>query len=75
MVLLLAHYKRESVTKKPSSAHRLVNLFSTIFGTDINRWIGDLLAGSGWQVVREEASFFDCTYRVILLKRRSIMRG
>jgi ubiquinone/menaquinone biosynthesis C-methylase UbiE len=54
--------------KKPSAMRHLINLFSTIFGTDINRRMGDLLAGNDWQVVLEEASIFKGAYRVILLK-------
>jgi ubiquinone/menaquinone biosynthesis C-methylase UbiE len=34
--------------KKPSPVRRLVNLISTIFGTDINRRMGDMLTGTGW---------------------------
>jgi ubiquinone/menaquinone biosynthesis C-methylase UbiE len=55
--------------KKPSAVRRLVNLFSTLFGTDVTRRMGDILAGSGWQVANDEASILHGTYRVILLKR------
>jgi ubiquinone/menaquinone biosynthesis C-methylase UbiE len=55
--------------KKPSAVRRLVNLFSTLFGTDINRRMGDILTGTGWRVIHDEASISGGMYRVILLKR------
>jgi ubiquinone/menaquinone biosynthesis C-methylase UbiE len=48
---------------------RLLNLGSTIFGTDITRRFGDLSKGAGVQVVRDEPSLMSGTYRVILLQR------
>jgi len=60
---------------KLTLGRRFMNIFSTLLGTDITRRFGDMVAGSGWEVVREEASILHGTYRVILLKRGSIMRG
>jgi len=48
---------------------RVLNLGSTLFGTDITRRFGDLFKGAGVQVVRDEPSLMRGTYRVILLQR------
>jgi phosphatidylethanolamine/phosphatidyl-N-methylethanolamine N-methyltransferase len=53
---------------------RFLNVFSTLLGTDITRRFGDILSGSGWEIVRSEASILHGIYRVIILKRGSIMR-
>jgi ubiquinone/menaquinone biosynthesis C-methylase UbiE len=55
--------------RHPSILRKLLNYFSTFFGTDINRRLGDILPDSGLKIVREEADLFGGTYRVILLKR------
>jgi ubiquinone/menaquinone biosynthesis C-methylase UbiE len=55
--------------KKPNPIRRLINQLSTIFGTDINRRLSDMLAANGWKVVLDKASILHGTYRVILLKR------
>ncbi len=46
---------------------RLLNLGSTIFGTDITRRFGDLARGAGTRLVRDEPSLMNGTYRVILV--------
>ena len=46
---------------------RLLNLGSTLFGTDITRRFGDLSKGAGIQVVRDEPSLLNGAYRVILI--------
>jgi phosphatidylethanolamine/phosphatidyl-N-methylethanolamine N-methyltransferase len=48
---------------------RLLNLGSTLFGTDITRRFGDLSRGLGVQVVCDEPSLLNGTYRVILLRK------
>lgn len=48
---------------------RLLNLGSTIFGTDITRRFGDLAKGIDFQVVWNEPALLNGTYRVILLRR------
>jgi phosphatidylethanolamine/phosphatidyl-N-methylethanolamine N-methyltransferase len=48
---------------------RLLNLGSTLFGTDITRRFGDLSQGSGVQVIYDEPSLMNGTYRVILLRK------
>lgn len=55
-------------SKKPSALRRLINLFSTIFGTDINRRLEEMIDGTGWKVVQEEASILRGMYRVIVLQ-------
>jgi len=46
---------------------KMLNLGSTLFGTDITRRFGDLVKGAGARVVKEEPSLLNGTYRVILL--------
>lgn len=46
---------------------RLLNLGSTLFGTDITRRFGDLARGAKIQIVQDEPSLLHGTYRVILL--------
>jgi phosphatidylethanolamine/phosphatidyl-N-methylethanolamine N-methyltransferase len=55
--------------KEASMVRQMVNLFSTVIGTDINRRMGEMLSGSGFKVMHEEASILQGIYRVILLKR------
>jgi phosphatidylethanolamine/phosphatidyl-N-methylethanolamine N-methyltransferase len=45
----------------------LLNLGSTLFGTDITRRFGDLSRGMNIQIVQDEPSLLHGTYRVILL--------
>jgi ubiquinone/menaquinone biosynthesis C-methylase UbiE len=49
---------------------RLLNLGSTLFGTDITRRFGDLAQGTGIRVIRDEPSLLRGTYRVILLSTK-----
>jgi phosphatidylethanolamine/phosphatidyl-N-methylethanolamine N-methyltransferase len=46
---------------------RLLNLGSTLFGTDITRRFGDLARGVDFRTVQDEPSLLHGTYRVILL--------
>jgi phosphatidylethanolamine/phosphatidyl-N-methylethanolamine N-methyltransferase len=48
---------------------RLLNVFSTLFGTDITRKFEEINASSGWEVIRDEPSLLNGMYRVILLRR------
>ena len=47
---------------------RLLNLFSTLFGTDITRRFGDLAKGCPITVVSNEPSLLRGSYRVMLLR-------
>lgn len=51
---------------------RLLNLGSTIFGTDITRRFGDLAKGADIRVVRDEPSILNGAYRVILAHRDNV---
>jgi phosphatidylethanolamine/phosphatidyl-N-methylethanolamine N-methyltransferase len=51
---------------------RLLNLGSTLFGTDITRRFGDLAKGVDIQVVRDEPSLLHGAYRVILLRKNGL---
>lgn len=53
----------------PSPFRKLMNVFSTILGTDINRRMGDLMKDCPCQVVVDEPSIAGGMYRVILLKK------
>jgi phosphatidylethanolamine/phosphatidyl-N-methylethanolamine N-methyltransferase len=50
---------------------QILNLGSTLFGTDITRRFGDLAAGVGIQVVQDEPSLMKGTYRVMLIRKQS----
>jgi len=51
---------------------RMLNLGSTLFGTDITRRFGKLAEGAGVQVVRDEPSLLGGAYRVILLRKTGV---
>ncbi len=55
----------------PALGRRLVNQAATRLGTDINRRLGDILAGSSCAVVHDEPSLLRGTYRVVLIRLRS----
>ncbi len=52
-----------------SAGRRLLNLGSTLFGTDITRRFGDLVRGMELDVISDEPSLLRGTYRVILLRK------
>jgi ubiquinone/menaquinone biosynthesis C-methylase UbiE len=47
---------------------RLLNLGSTLFGTDITRRFGDLAAGTGVRMIHDEPSLLRGAYRVKLIQ-------
>jgi ubiquinone/menaquinone biosynthesis C-methylase UbiE len=53
----------------PSLRRRLANVGSTLFGTNINRRLGDIVGGQRCSVVSDEPSLLDGMYRVVLLRR------
>jgi phosphatidylethanolamine/phosphatidyl-N-methylethanolamine N-methyltransferase len=55
--------------ERPSLGRRLLNVITTLFGTDINRRLGDMLAGQPCSVVSDEPSLLGGMYRVVLLSR------
>jgi len=62
--------KFASETGYLSIGRRFLNVFSTIFGTDVTRKFGEMLRGSGAEVVWREASIFKGKYQIILLKKK-----
>lgn len=48
---------------------RVSNVFSTALGTDINRRLGDVLAGQPCEVAHAEPSILGGMYRVVLIHR------
>lgn len=54
---------------RPSLVRRLLNVITTLLGTDINRRLGGMLAGQPCSVVHDEPSLLGGMYRVVLLSR------
>jgi len=54
---------------KITPGRRLLNAFSTLFGTDITRKFEEINAASGWEVVWDEPSLLNGMYRVIKLQK------
>lgn len=54
---------------KISTGRKVMNLFSTLFGTDINRRLGDLMKDCPCAVTHDEPSIMGGVYRVIMLKK------
>lgn len=55
---------------KLGAGRRFINLFSTIFGTDITRRFGDIASGAACEVLANEPAILQGMYRVILLRKR-----
>jgi phosphatidylethanolamine/phosphatidyl-N-methylethanolamine N-methyltransferase len=55
--------------EQPSLFRRVLNWFSTLLGTDITRRLGEMLPGSGVNIVQQETSILGGKYQVILLKQ------
>ena len=56
--------------KNPSLVRKFVNLFSTLFGTDINRRLSDLMKSCPCEVTHDEPSIAGGMYRVVMLKKK-----
>ena len=54
---------------KITPGRMLLNIFTTLFGTDVTRKFEEINAATGWEVVRDKPSLLNGTYRVILLKK------
>ena len=55
--------------EKPSLVRKFLNLFSTLFGTDINRRLSDLMKNCPCEITHDEPSIAGGMYRVILLQK------
>jgi ubiquinone/menaquinone biosynthesis C-methylase UbiE len=55
--------------RRPSLGRRLLNFFSTAFGTDINQRLVDMIARQPCSVVSDEPSLLGGMYRVVPLQR------
>ncbi len=53
----------------PRLRRRVANACSTLLGTDINRRLGEMVAGLPCEVARDEPSLLGGMYRVVLLRR------
>jgi ubiquinone/menaquinone biosynthesis C-methylase UbiE len=49
---------------------RILNIFSTLIGTDITRKFGEMLRDSAAEVIWQEASILRGKYRIFLLKKK-----
>ncbi len=61
--------------KPVSLFRRLINIFSTLLGTDINRRLGDLMKDCPCTVIWDEPSIAGGMYRVILLRKTELTAG
>lgn len=52
----------------PSMGRRLLNLVTMLFGTDITRRLGDIVAGSQCRITHDEPSLLRGAYRVIVIQ-------
>jgi phosphatidylethanolamine/phosphatidyl-N-methylethanolamine N-methyltransferase len=48
---------------------QILNFFSTLFGTAINRCFGEMLQGSGIQILQQRPSILGGMYKIFLLKK------
>lgn len=55
--------------KNPSLLRKFFNIFSTLFGTDINRRLSDLMLDCPCEIIHNEPSIGGGMYRVVLIKR------
>lgn len=56
--------------KHPSPLRKVMNVFSTLFGTDINRRLSDLMKGCPCEITHDEASIAGGMYRVVMLLKK-----
>lgn len=56
-------------SRPPSPARRAANLVTRLFGTEVDRRLGELVSSAGCQVVSDEPSILRGQYRVVLLRR------
>jgi ubiquinone/menaquinone biosynthesis C-methylase UbiE len=55
--------------QNPSLARKFLNVFSTLFGTDINRHLSDVLKDCPCKIIHDEASIAGGMYRVVILQK------
>ncbi len=61
--------------RRGTLGRRLANQFSTLFGTDITRHFGEIVAGAPCEVLLDEPSIARGAYRVILLRKTEAARA
>jgi phosphatidylethanolamine/phosphatidyl-N-methylethanolamine N-methyltransferase len=57
--------------QNPTLFRRILNLGAKLLGTDINRRLADILAGTDYQININEAALFKGMYRIILIQTSS----
>jgi phosphatidylethanolamine/phosphatidyl-N-methylethanolamine N-methyltransferase len=55
--------------KSPSLVRRILNIFSTLLGTDINRRLSDLMRDRPCEITHDEPSIAGGIYRVVMLNK------
>ncbi len=55
-----------------SIQRRLINIFTTLAGTDVTRSFGQIASGGGFEILQEEKSLLGGAYRIILLRKNQI---
>jgi phosphatidylethanolamine/phosphatidyl-N-methylethanolamine N-methyltransferase len=55
--------------KSPSLIRRILNIFSTLLGTDINRRLSDLMRDRPCEITHDEPSIAGGIYRVVMLNK------
>lgn len=61
--------------KNVSLPRRVMNLFSTLLGTDLNRRLSDLMKDCPCEIVHDEPGIAGGMYRVILMRKTGIPEG
>ncbi len=56
--------------QSPSPVRALLNLGANLLGTDINRHLGDMLAGTECTISLSEPSLFNGMYRIIVIPKK-----
>ena len=59
---------------RPNLLRRLLNLGSSLLGTDINRRLGDILGEGAFHIERDEPSLFNGMYRILLIHTNANMQ-
>ena len=55
--------------KQPNMVRRVLNLFTNLLATDINRKMGVLLANTHLELIKQEAAALNGTFQIYLLKK------
>ena len=62
-------------TGRVSIQRRLLNVFTTLAGTDITRKFGQLEPGGDFEILQEEKSLLGGAYRIILIRKNPVEKN